>query len=400
MDYSKFSKLKICTLFVAMVAVTACSSSQVEEGQDAPPPETVSDVQNPSPDAAAATTDPVPAAAPDANAVASAGQPPAGGTDPALDAAALNAPQDAPAPGAMDSSPIADAPNAAAAASDPMATDPTAAGTAPASEVAQAPMTDAANVDPLATAPASVDPAPVDVAAVTPSSDMGGADAKPKKGKKGKKHSKGAAHVAKHSKSGHSTVAAGGTGMAGDGVHYSVKGGDTLMKIAFENYGDLYRWKEIYEANRDKIQDPNHVPPGTQLTLNGAGMVQIERNGDRYLIKHGDTLGTISKSVYGTNQKWKKLWENNRQLIKDPNKIYAGFYLYYQPEGRMANSEPVTQPSAANTTAQGVSPGVQAAMKSAPATIGNVAQNTATAPQVPANAAPANTGARAPASVK
>ena len=124
-----------------------------------------------------------------------------------------------------------------------------------------------------------------------------------------------------------------------DGTGYHVKKGDTLMKIAFEQYGDLYRWKEIYEANRANIKDPNHVPPGTELTLSGAGMVTIEHNGESYLIKHGDTLGVISNDVYGTTRKWKKLWENNRQLIKDPNKIYAGFYLYYQPEGKLTHDD-------------------------------------------------------------
>jgi len=125
----------------------------------------------------------------------------------------------------------------------------------------------------------------------------------------------------------------------GSGNHYQVKKGDTLMKIAFEQYGDLYRWKEIYNSNRSAIKDPNHVPPGTKLSLNGAGMVTIERNGESYLIKKGDTLGLISNGVYGTKRKWKKLWENNRQLIKDPNRIYAGFYLYYVPEGKLTRED-------------------------------------------------------------
>jgi nucleoid-associated protein YgaU len=110
-----------------------------------------------------------------------------------------------------------------------------------------------------------------------------------------------------------------------------VKRGDTLMKIAFEHYGDLYRWREILQANRSKIADANNVPPGTVLTLNGVGDVTIERNGKKHMIQWGDTLGTISGTVYGTTKRWKALWENNRQLIKDPNKIYAGFYLYYLP---------------------------------------------------------------------
>jgi hypothetical protein len=101
------------------------------------------------------------------------------------------------------------------------------------------------------------------------------------------------------------------------------------MKIAFEHYGDLYKWKEIFELNRDKITNPNSIPRGTVLKLNPGGEVSISRNGEKYLIKSGDTLGKISSQVYGTSSKWKKIWKNNRELIKDPNRIFAGFYLYY-----------------------------------------------------------------------
>ena len=59
------------------------------------------------------------------------------------------------------------------------------------------------------------------------------------------------------------------------------------------------------------------------------------------------TLGSISHTVYGSTRKWKKLWENNRQLIKDPNKIYAGFYLYYQPEGNLTNEPAAVEGTAA-----------------------------------------------------
>jgi len=117
---------------------------------------------------------------------------------------------------------------------------------------------------------------------------------------------------------------------SGGSDSYQVQAGDTLMKIAFETYGDLYQWKKIFEWNRDKISDPNAVPPGVSLKLEKpSSPIAIDRNGDKYLIKVGDTLGTISDDLYGTKAKWRKLWENNRQLIKDPNRIFAGFYLYY-----------------------------------------------------------------------
>jgi nucleoid-associated protein YgaU len=119
------------------------------------------------------------------------------------------------------------------------------------------------------------------------------------------------------------------TGGGGSGS-YRVRSGETLMMIAFENYGDLYKWKDIYEMNKDHISNPNSIPAGTILKLDQSQTgVAIDKNGDQYLIKHGDTLGKISNDVYGTQSKWKKIWNNNKQLIKDPNKIYAGFYLYY-----------------------------------------------------------------------
>ena len=111
---------------------------------------------------------------------------------------------------------------------------------------------------------------------------------------------------------------------------YTVQKGDTLMKIAFEYYGDLYQWIKIYNANQAVIPDPNNLVAGTTIQVERPAVpVTVEKNGEAYLIKLGDTLGTISQDVYGTKTKWKRLWENNRQMIRDPNKIYAGFYLYY-----------------------------------------------------------------------
>lgn len=116
---------------------------------------------------------------------------------------------------------------------------------------------------------------------------------------------------------------------SGDG-RYTVKAGDTLMKIAFEVYGDLYKWREIYEMNKDQIKNPNNIPAEVVIKYNApASPVTIQKNGEKYLIKKGDTLGTISQSVYGDKTRWKEIYENNRQLIKNPDKIFAGFYLYY-----------------------------------------------------------------------
>lgn len=48
---------------------------------------------------------------------------------------------------------------------------------------------------------------------------------------------------------------------------YKVKAGDTLSKISKEMLGDASRWREILEANKDKIKDPNTISPGLELTI-------------------------------------------------------------------------------------------------------------------------------------
>ncbi len=48
---------------------------------------------------------------------------------------------------------------------------------------------------------------------------------------------------------------------------YTVVSGDSLSKIAQRELGDASKWKSIYEANRDKIDNPDLIHPGQVLTL-------------------------------------------------------------------------------------------------------------------------------------
>ncbi|MGK2962171.1 MAG: LysM peptidoglycan-binding domain-containing protein [Gemmatimonadaceae bacterium] len=48
---------------------------------------------------------------------------------------------------------------------------------------------------------------------------------------------------------------------------YTVKSGDSLSKIAKAQYGDASQWKRIYEANRDKISNPDLIHPGQEFTI-------------------------------------------------------------------------------------------------------------------------------------
>ena len=49
--------------------------------------------------------------------------------------------------------------------------------------------------------------------------------------------------------------------------YHTVAKKDTLYAIARTYYGDHHRWKDIYEANRSEINDPNRIRIGQRLLI-------------------------------------------------------------------------------------------------------------------------------------
>jgi nucleoid-associated protein YgaU len=48
---------------------------------------------------------------------------------------------------------------------------------------------------------------------------------------------------------------------------YTVVAGDSLSKIAKKLYGDANKWKRIFEANRDTVKNPDLIHPGQVLKI-------------------------------------------------------------------------------------------------------------------------------------
>lgn len=120
----------------------------------------------------------------------------------------------------------------------------------------------------------------------------------------------------------------------GDIQEYQVQKGDTLMLVAFKIYGDYSYWKNLREWNPGS----RGLREGTTLKYKGPSQpFQWKRNGEPHLIQDGETLGVISNQKYGTEKRWKDLWDNNRPMIKNPNLIFAGFTLYYVPDRNVAS---------------------------------------------------------------
>ncbi|MEO6155868.1 MAG: LysM and BON domain-containing protein [Thermomonas sp.] len=51
-----------------------------------------------------------------------------------------------------------------------------------------------------------------------------------------------------------------------------------------------------------------------------------------YTVKSGDTLSKISKEMYGEANKYNQIFEANKPMLKDPDKIYPGQVLRIPPE--------------------------------------------------------------------
>ena len=52
---------------------------------------------------------------------------------------------------------------------------------------------------------------------------------------------------------------------------YTVKSGDTLSKIAEQFYGNGAKWEKVYEANRDTLKNPNYIFIGMKLNIPADG---------------------------------------------------------------------------------------------------------------------------------
>ncbi len=157
---------------------------------------------------------------------------------------------------------------------------------------------------------------------------------------------------------------------------YTIQKGDTLDKIAQRYLGAAYRWKYLFELNKDRIKDPNKLKAGTVIVIpievdsdnvkdlpvpdaappaekvpeepavapqpsaSEPAAAAVEPAAENvpapsepaaaptatreYKVKSGDTLGGISMQELGTSKRWREIYELNKDRIKDPNRLKAG----------------------------------------------------------------------------
>jgi nucleoid-associated protein YgaU len=105
----------------------------------------------------------------------------------------------------------------------------------------------------------------------------------------------------------------------GKDVTHTVAKGEYLSLIASYDriYGDAKKWPRLYRANRDKIHDPNLIYPGQVLKV-------PQGYPTSHTVVAGEFLAKIAGywEIYDNAREWPKIYEANKDKIKDPDLIY------------------------------------------------------------------------------
>jgi len=68
-----------------------------------------------------------------------------------------------------------------------------------------------------------------------------------------------------------------GEGLPPEARTHTVEKGDTLSHIAKAHYGKASKWRAIFDANRDLLDDPDKIQPGQVLTIPA---IDLDGDGD------------------------------------------------------------------------------------------------------------------------
>lgn len=152
----------------------------------------------------------------------------------------------------------------------------------------------------------------------------------------------------------------------------TVQSGDNLSRIAKRELGDEKHWKLILEANKNLISDPDEIRAGMELTMPTIERIEpvqrttapppsstvVRRSSSSstrptlsattqlptpsvsritrpspfdaqttYTVKPGDSLASLARRYYGDPEKWRVLYDANRELLNNPDDLHVGDVL-------------------------------------------------------------------------
>ena len=89
-------------------------------------------------------------------------------------------------------------------------------------------------------------------------------------------------------------------------------------------FGDLFGKTEKPRADFSNVRSGGSSTAPTPDVGGPATIAPPMPTGRTYVVVSGDSLSKIAKREYGDAQKWPKIYEANRSIIKDPDLIYPG----------------------------------------------------------------------------
>lgn len=98
--------------------------------------------------------------------------------------------------------------------------------------------------------------------------------------------------------------------------------GDSLWKLAQQNLGQGYRWRDLLAAN-PHVRDANHIEAGSRIFLPASAS---SRASTTLTVQNGDSLSRIARARFGHASSWSCIFRANPS-ISDPNLIYPGQIL-------------------------------------------------------------------------
>jgi len=100
------------------------------------------------------------------------------------------------------------------------------------------------------------------------------------------------------------------------GRYHEVIQGESLSKIALEEYGSYNKWPDLHRWNA-QISNPDLIYYGEKIFIPTIGNLDNPQLNEKdYDVSVGDTYKSISTEIFGLDKRWKAIakWNNHREL--------------------------------------------------------------------------------------
>jgi len=111
---------------------------------------------------------------------------------------------------------------------------------------------------------------------------------------------------------------------------HTVKRNETLYEISERIYGTPIHWRRIQKANKNiaptalKIGMVLLIPKIEKAPPRLSPTTTLSKGPRRHAVAAGETFWAMAEKYYDDGTKWKVLWNANRDIVPDPNKLQAG----------------------------------------------------------------------------